>query len=361
MSVKILIAAGGTGGHLFPALAVVEELKNPEPDIEFEFAGTNRIESRIVPKLGYKFHEMNIYGINKVVSLKTALLPFRLAQAESNIRKILKNGNFDAVICTGAYLSYPPGVAAQKEKKLLFLLESNVNPGKSIKMLSGRATAIFSSFPETTNYFNPEIAKKIIYTGNPVRPEIKVPRNKEESLISFGLNPKKKTLLVFGGSLGANSINNTIEKIVKDKPEYQIIWQTGKNYKANFEIPENVKVLEFIDDMATAYSAADLVMSRSGATTIAELGIVAKPSLLVPLPSASNNEQFHNARSFVEARAAELILDDVVDERASSKIEALINDETKLQEMSKNALNLGKPDAGKIVAEHILKMIYERK
>ena len=354
---KILIAAGGTGGHLFPAIAVAEQIKKINPKAEFIFCGrADKIEGEIVPKLHHGFFPIDITGITKLMSIKTMLLPLKIFRAIAAVSKLIKTKKIDFVICTGAYISYAPGIAAKRNNIPLFLMESNVNPGKTNSLLSKRADLIFTSFEESKNYFKKKIRKKVRFVGNPLRQSFEEIPDKISALKKFQLENEKKTLLVFGGSLGARTINQAIESNIDEfkKLNLNIIWQTGTKYK----IPEisngSIKIMPFIDDMASAYSAADLVICRSGATSAAELALAAKPSILVPLPSASNNEQFMNALIFEENKASILINDKDLKSKLLDSVKQIIFDNNSLTEMGKNAAKLAKPSAAKDAAFAIL-------
>lgn len=358
---KFLIAAGGTGGHLFPALAVVEELiKQTNGTAEFVFIGSkDRIESKIVPALGYEYHTVSVKGIGSIVSIDTVMMPVRLLSSMRKSSKIISRKEIDAVIATGAYLSFPPGYAAHHKGIPLFLMESNVNPGKTIKMLSSSADLIFTSFEESKDYYNASDINKLRVTGNPVRGMISETRTKEEAREELMLDPEKDTVFIFGGSLGALSINKSIERnfdILRDIG-YQFIWQTGNNYKPPSDVPPNIKVMQFIDNMGIAYTASDLVVSRSGATTIAELCVRGMPSILVPLPSASNKEQAKNAKVLEKKGAAMIVNNEETDSKLPALINELISDKAKLEKMSQNAASLAKPNAAKDCARMILEHI----
>lgn len=351
---KILVAAGGTGGHLFPAIAVVEQLEKLNNNhFKAVFVGTDyRIESKVIPSLGYDFYSMPITGLTKLLSLNTLSLPFKILKSITICRKIINDFKPDAVLCTGAYISYPAGIAASKEKIPLILMESNVNPGKTIKQLSDKASIIITAFEETRNFFDEKMQHKIRVVGNPVRKDILQNVNKEKAINMFGLNPNKKTVLIFGGSLGAYSINRVVEQSLDYfvENDIQLIWQTGKNYKPKTQIGDNIKVLEFIDDMASAYAVADLVVSRSGATSVAEICVVAKPSILIPLESASNNEQMENAKILEKHGASIVVRNDKLQVELLRTIKELINNQDKLIEMSGKAKELAKPDSAFNVA-----------
>lgn len=354
---KILIAAGGTGGHLFPAMAVVSQIEKQYANTEFTFTGReDKIEGRIIPESKYNFLPIEVRGLVKKLSFDTMKIPFQIYTAYRKIYKVLKINKYDAVICAGAYISYAPGIAASKLGIPLYLLEANVNPGKANAMLSKKAKRVFTSFLESADYLKSEVQRKINYTGNPVRNELINLPDKTAARKSMDLHPDKKTILVFGGSLGATSINNAIDEYIsQNKADIQIIWQTGKKFEKQKEYPEYVKLTEFIDDMASAYSAADLVISRSGATTVAELEVTGKPVILVPFPAASTNEQKNNAAVLEKHNAGIMIEEKDLNEKFIKSVNNLIFNEEKLKEISKNLLKLAKPDAAKQAAQFIIK------
>lgn len=357
--IKILVGAGGTGGHLFPAVAVMERIKELRPDSEFFFTGrADKIEGTLIPKMGLNFLPIDVDGFSGL-SINSLKIPFKIFRAKRKISRLIKKENIDAVICTGAYISYAPGLAATSNSIPLFLMESNVNPGKTISMLSGLADLIFSSFPNTINFFNPKIQKKIVYSGNPLRKFFDNSVSKEFANNQFGLPNINKTILIFGGSLGAKSINNAVESILEEliKLGINIIWQTGKNYQYNGSNYPNLAVTQFIDNMNIAYSAADLVISRSGATTVAELTNLGKPSILVPLTSASNNEQYMNAKILADKGATILIEDNNLKIKLFDTIKKLIFDEDKLCNLSDSVKQFALPNAADVVASKILDYI----
>lgn len=358
--VNLLFAAGGTGGHLFPATAVANYLRDNYKDkVKCIFIGTeNRIESIKVPEMGFDYYSMPITAFPGK-NLKGLSYPLTFINSISKARKIIKKKEIDAVICTGAYISYPPGLAAKRQKKKLFLMESNVNPGKSILWLSKTATKIYTSYERSIEFFDPITATNIFCMGNPVRKEILIPKDKKESKLELSLNPEWKTIFIFGGSLGAKSINSSVEKHLDKfaKMKVNIIWQTGKNYVLPAILPENVKASIFIDDMDTAYAASDLVVARSGATTVAEIAVLAKPSILVPLPSASNNEQYENARMLDESDAAILINDNEIQSKLYDVVRQLMTKDDELDRMSERIRTFSRPNAVKEIAEDIMKTI----
>jgi UDP-N-acetylglucosamine--N-acetylmuramyl-(pentapeptide) pyrophosphoryl-undecaprenol N-acetylglucosamine transferase len=362
----ILVAAGGTGGHLFPAIAVVDSILESHPTTKFHFFGKKKkIEGRVVPALGFKLHRSLIFGLKKITALSNIILLILIPIDIFRVYRLIKRKKIDAVICTGAYISFPAGMAAHICKKPLFLLESNVNPGKTIGIIARYATALFTSFAETKEYFSEEYFSIIKHYGNPIRKEIVKAASKynddtrEECLAQFQLKKDKPVVFVFGGSLGASSINNcivnSIERVAKS--DYQILWQTGSSYDNSLPLPSNIKQFTFIDDMAAAYSIADIVVCRSGASTLSELCVSGKASILIPLPSASNNEQFHNAEFLAKNDAAIIIDDQEINEKLIDTIEKLIMDKDRISKMSNIAKELAITDAAKNISDEIMKTI----
>jgi UDP-N-acetylglucosamine--N-acetylmuramyl-(pentapeptide) pyrophosphoryl-undecaprenol N-acetylglucosamine transferase len=358
--INLLFAAGGTGGHLFPATAVAQYLKSKYEDrINCIFIGTEkRIESIKVPKLGFDYHSMPITAFpgKNINGLK---YPITFIKSISAARRVIKKNDIDAVICTGAYISYPPGLAANRLKRKLFLMESNVNPGKSILWLANNASRIYTSYAESSKFFDPSVINNIKCLGNPVRSDILNLPDKNAAYEKFGSDSNKKTIFIFGGSLGAQSINRFIEKNLQelDLLDVNVIWQTGKNYVFPASLPSNVHITEFIDDMGEAYSISDLIIARSGATTVAELSVLGKPSILVPLPSAANNEQYENAKMLDESGAAILLKDSDIDTELMKHLKSIIHNPERLKEMTEKVKNFSKPDAVMDIADDIIRTI----
>jgi UDP-N-acetylglucosamine--N-acetylmuramyl-(pentapeptide) pyrophosphoryl-undecaprenol N-acetylglucosamine transferase len=363
--IKLLIAAGGTGGHLYPALAVFDKMKILfNHNISAIFVGNqNRLEGKVVPSMGFEFVHIPITGFKKLLSFQSLLLPNKILFSSLKCAKIIKSFNIDAVLCTGSYISYPAGLAAYRKKIPLILMESNVIPGKTIKMLAPNASSIITNFDETEKYFNKKDRSKVKVLGNPVRENLFHLPSKNEALKNFGLKEEKKTLLVFGGSLGANSINKVIENNIDKITEknIQVIWQTGSEYLTQNSPKECVIILKYIEDMASAYSAADLVVCRAGATTISELTAIGKPSILIPYPKAANDHQKLNALALQSKGAAELLYDSEIDTTLSGKIIELINDTRKLNNISVCAKNLGRSNASGDIANYIINYIVNQK
>lgn len=354
----MLVAAGGTGGHIFPAVAVVEQLKRiTDNACTALFLGSmNRMETTLIPKLGYQYVGMPMEGFKGLFSMSTLALPFKILRSIDIARRAIRDFRPHAVICTGAYISYPAGVAALRERIPLFVLESNLNPGKTNARLARRATKVILSFEASRKFYPPEDADRFVVLGNPVRAQIHSQIDKHEARRQWGLRPDTPTVFVFGGSLGARSLNNAIARSLPtlEQAPYQILWQTGANFELPVGLPSNVVVTRFVEDMGLAYAAADLVVSRSGATTIAELGIAGKPAVLVPLPSASTGEQQHNATVVRDAGAAVIVDDASSSTELLPKVEALMRDADTLAEMSVAMKSLGRPNAAADTAQLIL-------
>jgi len=354
---RIVVAAGGTGGHIFPAVAVVEQLRRMTGGrCSPVFMGSrDRMETVLIPKLGHPYVPMPIEGF-RGLSLSTLTLPLKVMTSIRIARDTIRRHQPHAVICTGAYISYPVGIAAVREKVPLVVLESNLNPGKSNARLAPKATAVVLAFAESVNYFAPSMRQRLHVLGNPVRTQMDAAMDSAAARTSFGLDPERPTVLVFGGSLGAHTINLAIERSLERlaSAPFQLIWQTGKGYTNAPELPPNVVRVPFVDNMGAAYAAADLVVSRSGATTIAELGIVGKPAVFVPLPSASTNEQQHNAVAVENHGAAIIVRDADLREELFPVMEALMSDPERRASMASAMRVLGRPNAAIDAARLVL-------
>lgn len=362
MSVKIMIAGGGTGGHIFPAIAIANAIKKIKPDAQILFVGAKgKMEMEKVPQAGYEIKGLDIAGFNRSSLIKNIGLPFKLVKSFMQVRTIINQFKPDAVIGVGGYSSFPVLRFAQSKGIKTFIHESNSFAGKSNIMLGKKATKIFVATDGMSKFFP---AEKLMITGNPVRKAISESTvSHEEGLKFFGLNADKKTVLVVGGSLGAKSINEAIDAGIDEfeKNNLQLIWQTGKPYaqqgKARATGKTNVWVNDFITQMDNAYAAADVIISRAGAMAIAEICLTAKPAVFVPYPFAAEDHQTANAKSLVEKNAALMVKDDEAKAKLVSSIVALLNDDAKQNELRQNIAKLAVADADVVVAEEILKLI----
>jgi UDP-N-acetylglucosamine--N-acetylmuramyl-(pentapeptide) pyrophosphoryl-undecaprenol N-acetylglucosamine transferase len=360
---KVLFAGGGTGGHLYPAVAMAEELLRLRPGSSVAFAGTERgIESVEIPRLGYPLHLFRVRGFRRGFSFgdllnNAGVLADFAGSVVSAIRLIVKEKP-DVVVGTGGFVSGPLLFAAELMRKKTLIQEQNAFPGMTTRFLAYGATELHLSFDESRRYFRK--SRGVFVTGNPARSF----RLVDAALArrSFGLRPEVPTLLVFGGSRGARSINNAVKSWLRDAPpDFNIIWQTGsldfRSVREEFEPSAGLWIGEYINDMSSAYSAADLVLCRAGASTLAELTNLGKPSVLVPYPYATGNHQYHNARALVDVGAAELIADsDVGDGSARLKVTGLIGDPGRLTAMSGSCKSKGRPEAAAELAGRIARL-----
>jgi UDP-N-acetylglucosamine--N-acetylmuramyl-(pentapeptide) pyrophosphoryl-undecaprenol N-acetylglucosamine transferase len=356
---RIIIAGGGTGGHIFPAVAVANALKKLDPSVEILFVGAKgKMEMEKVPKAGYKIIGLDIAGLDRGNLFNNISLPFKLLKSFWQVRGIFKMFKPDAAFGVGGYSSYPVLRYAQTRGINTYLHEANAYGGKSNRMLSRRAKKIFTGTAAMEKFFP---AEKILFTGNPIRHEVVVlTRPKADALHSFGLRQDAITLLVVGGSLGARSINEAVHHGVKRwvNAGYQLIWQTGKLFieesKAVAASLPGVYVSDFISDMNAAYTAADLVISRAGAMSVTELCLTGKPVIFVPFPFAAEDHQTANAMALVQQQAAWMVKDSNAANELMDKALLLAADEELRLRMSRNVKPLAKDDADRVIAYEIL-------
>ena len=359
----VLFAAGGTGGHLFPAIAIAEEIRKVRPETRIAFVGTRKkLEARVVPQKGFSFYTIWISGLHRRLTAENLLFPAKVVVSLVQSFFLMKKIQPDIVVGTGGYVCGPILFVASLMKIPTVVHESNSYPGVTTRLVASRVTKVFLTFEITRKWLPALDAGKIELVGNPTRESLGSV-SREEGLKYFGLTPAKKTLFVFGGSLGAASINAAMEKIVAKlgAEGIQVIWQTGENDLQRFESAGAGYgwVGEFIDTMEYAYAAADVVMCRAGATTIAELTRLGKPAILVPYPHAAANHQEFNARAMVEAGAAISIPDSDLETGAVAAIRGLMQNDTLRRTMCEESLRLGKPNAGKDIAQRILDLAPE--
>lgn len=358
-SVRVIIAGGGTGGHIFPALAIANALKKVNPGIEILFVGAKgKMEMDKIPEAGYKIVGLTIAGYNRSSLMKNFSLPFKLLKSFFEVSNILRSFKPSAVIGVGGYSSFPVLRIAQTRGIPTFIHESNSLPGRSNVMLGKRATKIFVASGGMEKYFP---ADRLIVSGNPVRQVFLDKISKEEALQFFGMKQGLKTIFVMGGSLGAKSINEAVEVNIDafKKNNLQLIWQTGKPFAERAAKAEedrsNIWTNAFINKMEYAYNAADIVVARSGAMTIAELCVVGKPAIFVPYPYAAEDHQAVNAMALVKKDAAIMIRDDDAKDKLMDTLIGLSKDETKMKTLKENILAMGVKNADELIASEILK------
>lgn len=362
MSKRIIIAGGGTGGHIFPAIAIANALKKLEPETEILFVGAKgKMEMDKVPQAGYRIEGLDISGFNRSSLIKNISLPFKLVKSFFQVRNILSQFRPDAVIGVGGYSSFPVLKLAQARGIPTFIHESNSFAGKSNMMLGKNAKRVFTGTAGMEKFFPPQ---KILVTGNPVRTSISgATVTKEEGARFFSLDPSKPIVLVFGGSQGARSINEAIDKGIENllQAGLQLVWQTGKSFasKAAERAVESKAIWanDFITQMENAYAAADIVVARSGAMTVAELCVARKPVVFVPFPFAAEDHQTVNAMQLVKQQAAMIVKDSEVNEKLVPVIIDLAKNKMKQQELVTNISKLGITNADEVIAKQVLKDI----
>ena len=359
---RLIIAGGGTGGHIFPAIAIANALKQQQPNVELLFVGAKgKMEMERVPQAGYNIKGIDIAGFNRSSLIKNIGLPFKLITSFLQVRKIINQFKPDAVVGVGGYSSFPVLRSAQSKGIPTFIHESNSFAGKSNMMLGKKATKIFVASEGMGKFFP---AEKIMITGNPVRKSIAQSTiTREQALRYFDLNPHKTTVLAMGGSLGARSINEVIAQHIMEFESLglQLIWQTGrttaKRYIDRGKNYSNVWVNDFIQDMDKAYAAADVAVSRAGAMSVAELCVAKKPTVFVPYPFAAEDHQTVNAKYLVDRDAGMMIKDSEAKNRLFSAITTLAKDRELQEKFEENISKYAITNADEVIAREILKDI----
>ena len=356
------MSGGGTGGHIFPAIAIADEIKKRFPEAEFLFIGAHgKMEMEKVPQSGYKIVGLNIAGFDRGNLLKNFGLPFKVISSLMKARKTIKDFKPDFAVGTGGFASGPALYVASRLGIPVFIQEQNSLPGKTNVFNGKKAKAVFTAYPNMDHFFP---KSKVFFLGNPVRQNIlsdlmETDKAKEK----LGLNKDKLTILSVGGSQGSRTLNNgwkdNLEKL-KER-NYQLIWQTGKldynELTSNIQHPTSIQIKEFISDMATAYSAADVIVSRAGAIAISELAMAKKPVILVPLPSAAEDHQTKNALVLVEKNAAKMVKDAEMIDKFWNTLSEICENENLRKEMSENLQFFAKPKATEEIVDEILKQM----
>ena len=360
---RVIISGGGTGGHIFPAISIANALKHYDDRIEILFVGAeSRMEMEKVPAAGYKIVGLPVEGLKRKLTLKNFGVICRLLSSLRMSRKIIKEFRPDVVVGVGGYASGPVLYKAARMGIPTLIQEQNSYAGVTNKLLAKRADRICVAY-DNMNKFFPE--EKIVLTGNPVRSDIsRNDANIEKALLHFGLKPDKRIVLVLGGSLGSATINNSILAGLSRVRElgYQLIWQTGKYYfdemsqAASTLVNEDIKIMGFIDRMDFAYSIANLIISRSGAGTISELCIAAKPVVLVPSPNVAEDHQTMNAMALVEKGAAVMVRDKEAIDSLTNVLIGIMEDEDKQKDLINNINKMAISDSDTRILSEILKI-----
>ena len=354
---KFILSGGGTGGHIYPAIAIANEF----PDAEFLFVGAkDKMEMQKVPQSGYKIIGLWIAGLQRRITFDNALFPIKLISSLLKARTIVRQFKPDVVIGTGGFASGPLLQVAGFAGIPTVIQEQNSYPGITNKLLSKKANKICVAYENLERFFPKE---KMILTGNPVRQDVlDIDSKRSEAISYFNLDDNKKTLLILGGSLGSRRINQLIEKELDFllASGVQVFWQCGNFYMAeykHFSEKEDVQVVSFIDRMDLIYAAADFVISRAGASSVSELCLVGKPTIFIPSPNVAEDHQTKNGKAIVDKNGALLIKENELDEKFESVFNKLVHDENLQANLSLNMKKLAKPNATKDIVEEIIKLI----
>ena len=359
---KVLISGGGTGGHIFPAVSIANALREKYPDCEILFVGAeSRMEMERVPAAGYNIVGLPIRGFDRKHILKNVSVLIDLFKSMRKAKKIIKDFQPDVAVGVGGYASGAAMKVAARMGVPVLLQEQNGFAGVTNKLLKNDAKKICVAYEGMEKFFP---AEKIVLTGNPVRQNLAA-GDKTEALKEFGFSADKKVLLIIGGSLGARTINNSVIAHLSEIAEsgVQVLWQTGKGYieaarkAAEPFMSERLVVTDFVGRMDLAYAMADLVISRAGASSISELCLLGKPSILVPSPNVAEDHQTHNAMALVNKDAAVLVKDVDADKDLISTALTLINDEARLNELSNNTKKLAQFDSANRIADEVVNLI----
>jgi UDP-N-acetylglucosamine--N-acetylmuramyl-(pentapeptide) pyrophosphoryl-undecaprenol N-acetylglucosamine transferase len=363
--IKIMISGGGTGGHVFPAIAIAQEVRKHHPEADILFVGAlGRMEMEKVPQYGFSIKGLNISGIHRTNIWKNIGLPFKLLSSYLAVRKMIKDFKPDAVVGVGGYASGPLVFMASQNKIPVLLQEQNSHPGVTNKIAGKRANVICVAYDGLQPYFP---NKKIVLTGNPVRGVFAnlSQVSKEDAYQKFNLSPDKKTVLIIGGSLGARTINDgLLNNLSKFKTlNINILWQTGKLYyndihaKTENTYSENVTILPFIDDMPSAYSIADVIISRAGAISISELALIGKATILVPSPNVAADHQTKNAEAIASKNACIMVKDTQFNEEIVSVITEGLSNPAKEKQLGEAIHKLATPEATYHIYSQLMDLI----
>ena len=361
---RILFAAGGTGGHIYPAIAIAEAILELSPRAAVEFAGTqHRMEWKIVPKSGFAIHPVTAAGIERKLTLRNLLIPLKLLRGFLESRRLLKGFDPHIVVGTGGFVAGPVLWTAARMKKPVIIQEQNAYAGVTNKLLAKHADRIHIAFENAKRYFP---SQKCVLSGNPTRSNLQAV-DRDMARVELGIPDEEQVLFVFGGSLGSEAINaavaESVDQILADNKTH-LIWQTGLRYYERYAETlsgrPRVRILEYVDQMDLMYAAADLVISRAGAITCSELMVTGTPSVLVPSPNVAEDHQTKNAQAMEQAGAAVLLSEAALRDQLISTIKKLLGDQHGREMMRASALGLARPDAARRIAQDVLGFAYER-
>lgn len=355
---KVIISGGGTGGHIFPAIAIADEIKRRYPECEILFVGAlGKMEMEKVPQAGYEIIGLPIRGIQRKLTYSNLWVPFRFLYSIHKARQIIRKFRPERVVGVGGYASSALIYAASAFRIPILIQEQNSYAGLTNKWLAAKAHTICVAYPGMEKYFP---SSNIVFTGNPVRSGLSESRNmdRKDARRALNFNPDKPVLLVTGGSLGAGTINRVIQAGLESLQEagIQVYWQTGKNFTADTKGMEGVKAEQFITDMATAYAAADFVVARAGALTVSELSLLGKAAVLVPSPNVAEDHQTKNAKALADRGAAILVPDREAEKKLCSILIELAADKLQQKRLEENISNFATPDALKDIVNQLDRM-----
>ncbi|UMY66811.1 MULTISPECIES: undecaprenyldiphospho-muramoylpentapeptide beta-N-acetylglucosaminyltransferase [unclassified Flavobacterium] len=357
---KFILSGGGTGGHIYPAIAIADELRRRYPDCDILFVGAqDKMEMQKVPQAGYPIKGLWISGIQRSLTLDNAMFPLKMFSSLLKARTIIREFRPDVAIGTGGFASGPLLRVAAAAGVPTLIQEQNSYPGITNKWLSAKARKVCVAYDHLDRFFP---AGKIVKTGNPVRQDLlQIDGKRTEGLAHFGLSETKKTLLVLGGSLGSRRINQLIAKEVVNiaAQDVQVIWQCGKFYYEEYQSYENdaIRVRAFIERMDLAYAAADVIISRSGASSVSELCIVGKPVIFIPSPNVAEDHQTKNAQAIVDAKGAVLLKESQLDTQFATTFTDLLQNDTWQAELGRNIRSLALPDATRDIVDEIEQLL----
>ncbi len=365
---KVIISGGGTGGHVYPAIAIADALKKINKDIDILFVGaSDKLEMEKVPKAGYPIQGLWISGFHRKLTLRNLMFPFKLISSLWKAAGIIKSFQPDVAVGVGGFASGPTLEMAYRAGVPVVVQEQNSYAGVTNKILSKKASTICVSYPEMHRFFD---KNKTVFTGNPVRQDIiNIGEKRKEAAAHFGFNPDKPILFMTGGSLGASMMNKAMAanvELLKQHPEIQLLWQCGKLYLSDYENSEmaqfdQVKITAFVDRMDFAYAMSDVVICRAGALTISELCLARKAAILIPSPNVAEDHQTKNAAALVKNDAAIMIHDTEAKDKMMLQAISILNDQRLKRQLEENIAKLAKPDAAEKIAKEVLKLVKNSK
>lgn len=366
---RVIISGGGTGGHIFPAISIANAIREQQPEAKILFVGAEgRMEMQRVPAAGYDIKGLPICGFNRGNLLKNIALPYKMWKSDRMVRKIIREFQPDVAVGVGGYASFPTLKAAGSMGIPYLIQEQNSFAGKTNMILGKKAEKICVAYEGMERFFP---ADRLMLTGNPVRQALlETTVSRDEAVRTFGFDPAKKTILLVGGSLGARTINESVLRhfdLVEQSDDVQFIWQTGKYYSEQIAAemrqkkqPKNLKIADFIADMGIAYKAADLVISRAGASSISEFCLIGKAVILVPSPNVAEDHQTKNALALADKDAALYVKDAEAPDTLLELAVKTVHDAEKLRSLRENVLKLALPDSANIIAKEVIRLKGER-